>query len=233
MSDDNDCHGDAAAYVLGALEDQESAAFRQHMAGCAVCRDEVTALEAVVNALPMAAPQMEAPARLRRRLMTDVRADAKRRGTGSEGWRARTRLSLPALRGGRPALAAGALLAAAALAFGVVELSSGGSAQPRVIQASVLGVSGRATVRLSGGHAELTVEHIPAPPQGRIYQVWLQRGGERPSPTSALFSVTSSGAGTVDVPGNLHGVRTVLVTAEPLGGSKVPTRAPFIVAQLT
>ncbi len=231
MSKQNDCHGDAAAYVLGALEDDEAAAFRRHMAQCAVCRDEVVTLEGVVNALPMAAPQMEAPTRLRRRVMTEVQADARGRSTDSEGRAARRRPSWPAF-GGRPALAAGALLAAAALAFGVVELSSGGSAHPRVIQASVLGISGSATVRVSDGHAELAVQHIPAPPQGRIYQVWLQRGGKAPSPTSALFSVTSSGAGTVDIPGNLHGVRTIMVTAEPFGGSQVPTRAPVIIAQL-
>lgn len=231
MSEQNDCHGDAAAYVLGALEDEEAVAFRRHMGECAVCRDEVVNLEGVVNALPMAAPQMEVPARLRRRVMTEVRADARRRSVGSEGRSARWRLSWPAFVG-RPALAAGALFAAAALAFGVVQLSSGGSTHPRVIQASVLGVSGSATVRVSGGHAELAVQHIPAPPQGRIYQVWLQRGGKQPSPTSALFSVTSSGSGTVDIPGNLHGVRAVMVTAEPLGGSQVPTRAPVIIAQL-
>jgi anti-sigma-K factor RskA len=228
MSDDSDCRGDAAAYVLGALEADEATDFRRHLAGCAVCRDEVMALEGVVSALPMAAPQVEAPASLRRSLMTEVRADAKRRSPGSEGWRER----LPSFGGGRPALAAGALVAAAALAFGVVELSSSSSASPRVIQASVLGIPGSATVRVSGGHAELTVAHLPAPPQGRIYQVWLQRGG-KPSPTTALFGVTSSGAGSVDVPGNLHGVRAVMVTAEPFGGSRAPTRAPVIVAQLS
>jgi anti-sigma-K factor RskA len=230
MSDDSDCRGDAAAYVLGALEADEAANFRRHLAGCAVCRDEVTALEGVVSALPMAAPQVEAPTSLRRSLMTEVRADAKRRSPGSAGWR--ERLRLPSFGGGRPALAAGALFAAAVLAFGVVELSSSSSASPRVIQASVLGIPGSATVRVSGGHAELTVAHIPAPPQGRIYQVWLQRGG-KPSPTTALFGVTSSGAGSVDVPGSLHGVRAVMVTAEPFGGSRAPTRAPVIVAQLS
>ena len=39
----------------------------------------------------------------------------------------------------------------------------------------------------------------------------------------ALFSVNSQGSGTVAVPGTLHGVHEILVTAEPLGGSLVPT----------
>ena len=37
-------------------------------------------------------------------------------------------------------------------------------------------------------------------------------------------------SGTVAVPGSLRGVREILVTAEPLGGSPVPTRSPIIAA---
>ncbi|MBV8711530.1 MAG: hypothetical protein JOY56_07110, partial [Solirubrobacterales bacterium] len=44
--------------------------------------------------------------------------------------------------------------------------------------------------------------------------------------------VTTGGAGEVGVAGDLHGVSEVLVTAEPLGGSRVPTTAPVITAQL-
>ena len=80
--------------------------------------------------------------------------------------------------------------------------------------------------------AELTMRNMPTPPQGRIYEVWLKRDGEQPSPTNALFGVTSSGSAAVDVPGNLHGVTQVMVTPEPLGGSLVPTRSPVVVAQV-
>lgn len=232
MSERNDCGHEAAAYVLGALEAPEAAAFRRHMTGCSVCRNEVLALEQAADALPMAAPQVDPPADLKRRVMTEVRADAKRRRAESEGWLARMRLSVSALAR-RPALATGALVATVALAFGVAELSSGGSSQSRTIRASVIGVSGTAALRVSRGHAELTVAHIPPPPEGRIYEVWLRRDGQRPAPTSALFSVTSAGTASVDVPGDLHGVRTVMVTAEPLGGSTAPTRSPVIVAQLS
>jgi hypothetical protein len=102
-----------------------------------------------------------------------------------------------------------------------------------LVQASVTPPSASAVLRLSDGHAQLTVSHMLAPPPGKIYEVWLQRSGALPSPTTALFNVTSSGAGVVDVPGDLHGVRQVLVTPEPLGGSRVPTHAPVIVARLS
>ena len=77
MSGTHDCGGDAAAYVLGALEPGEAEAFRAHMHECAVCRDEVEALGGVVQALPMAAPQYLAPRGLRRRVMRE-RAAAQR-----------------------------------------------------------------------------------------------------------------------------------------------------------
>jgi anti-sigma-K factor RskA len=226
----SDCGHDAAAYVLGALESEEATAFRRHMVGCVVCRDEVAALQGVADALPMAAPRTGAPPSIKRRLMTEVRADAKRRRRAPDRRWTRARPVWPAL--GRPAMAAGALLAAFALALGAFELGSG-SSPPQLVRATVVGGTGNAVLRLSGGHAELAMEHIPAPPPGRIYEVWVKRGTQPPSPTSALFDVTRSGAGAVDVPGNLHGVSEVLVTPEPLGGSLVPTRAPVIVAQIS
>jgi hypothetical protein len=85
---------------------------------------------------------------------------------------------------------------------------------------------------VAGGRAELIVRHLPPPPAGRIYEVWLKRAGQQPSPTSALFSVTTTGAGDVGVPGDLRGVSEVLVTQEPAGGSLVPTDGPVIVATL-
>jgi anti-sigma-K factor RskA len=224
----NGCGQDAAAYVLGALGSEEAAAFRHHMAGCVVCRDEVAALQVVADALPMTAPQLAAPSNLKRRLMAEVQAESKIKRAGAPR---RARLAWPTAR--RPALVVGALLAAMAVTLGVVELGSGGSGSPTLVRASVPGGTGSAVLRLTGGHGELTVQHMPAPPVGRIYEVWLKRRGQPPSPTSALFSVTTAGNGAVDVPGNLRGVTEVLVTPEPLGGSPVPTRAPVILAQLS
>ncbi|HYM57033.1 MAG TPA: anti-sigma factor, partial [Solirubrobacteraceae bacterium] len=68
----------------------------------------------------------------------------------------------------------------------------------------------------------------PAPPQGRVYQVWLDRGGSTPEPTSALFTTRGDGSASVAVPGSLRGVRQILVTDEPVGGSELPTRRPII-----
>ncbi len=89
-----------------------------------------------------------------------------------------------------------------------------------------------AQVRESSGGTELIVSRMPPPPPGKIYQVWLAGPTGGPRPTTALFSVTRDGSASVGVSGNLHGDRQLLVTAEPLGGSRHPTSAPVIVADL-
>jgi len=58
---------DAAAYVLGALEDAELASFREHMEGCAPCRAEVANLQVVVDELPRATGGKVAKGELRAR----------------------------------------------------------------------------------------------------------------------------------------------------------------------
>jgi len=112
---------------------------------------------------------------------------------------------------------------------GVVTLGRGSRTQtyPGIVHAP--GAS--ASLRTSGGSAELRVSRLPAPPTGRIYQVWLKRGAQQPAPTKVLFATSS---GSVTVPGNLRGVQAVLVTDEPRpNGSLAPTRSPFIVVPLT
>jgi anti-sigma-K factor RskA len=224
MPETHDCGVDAAAYVLGALEPHEAKAFRAHLASCVVCRDEVGAFQQAVDALPMAVPQQPAPRRLRRRVRRAVRAEPKAVAAAPRRGRI---LIAP-----RPLAAGLAALAAAVATVGGIALSDGGSGGTRVIQASVVGSTGSAQLRIHGGHAQLVINHFPPPPRGRIYELWIKRGQHAPSPTSALFSVTSRGAGNVGVPGSLRGVTVVMVTPEPAGGSSAPTHAPVIVARL-
>jgi anti-sigma-K factor RskA len=222
----HDCGFDAGAYVLGALEPAEAERFRAHLAACAVCRDEVAALQAVVDELPLAAPQVRVPRALRRRVMAEVRASA--------GARPQRRLRGGAWRSSMPSWGAPALAALAAVLIGVgvgLGLSSG-SGSTHVVRASVSARSASVVLRISGSHGELILRGMPQPPAGKIYEVWLQRASGPPQPTSALFGVTSAGDGTVSVPGDLGGVKQVLVTPEPLGGSRAPTHAPVISARL-
>lgn len=230
MSETSDCCGDTAAYLLGALEPAEAERFRRHAENCVVCRDELVSLRHVVDALPLSAPRHRVPRALRRRMMREVRSASAL--TAQTARRRRQFLLGP----GRPvprSVLAGALAAVVALAIvGGVELAGSGSGAPRVIRASVTGVPGSAQLRISGGRAELVVSHLPPPPPGHIYEVWIKRGDRAPSPTDALFSVTDLGGADVGVPGSLDGVTAILVTPEPAGGSLAPTHTPVIVARL-
>ena len=88
-------------------------------------------------------------------------------------------------------------------------------------------------MHVTDGRGELVVRKMPAAPATKVYEVWLQRGSARPQPTTALFIPTASGSGSVDVPGDLHGVSRVMVTPEPAGGSPAPTHAPVLIARLS
>jgi anti-sigma factor RsiW len=146
--------------------------------------------------------------------------------------RERRRFRLPALAlRPLPAAVAAAVLIALGVGGGVL-LSSGGpsgtTVQARVVAPQAPGA--RASLTVADDRATLKVRDFPSPPAGRVYQVWLKRPGRDPDPTTALFR-TSGGSATVDVPGSMRGVDQVLVTAEPDGGSRAPTRQPVIIAQ--
>ncbi|HZU40331.1 MAG TPA: anti-sigma factor [Solirubrobacteraceae bacterium] len=230
------CAGDAAAYALGALEPAEAEAFRRHLESCVVCRDELAAFERVVDVLPSSAPQYRAPSALRRRVIGEVRADARRRArtgapdarrsawAGAAGVRRLPRLQL--------GLAGTGALAALIVAL-VLVLGGGGhgASSSRVVAAQVSG-PGSAEVRLSGARAELIVHGLPAAPPGEVYEVWLQTGSAPPRPANTLFDVGARGGASVGIVDRVSGATRLMVTAERAGGSAVPTHAPVIVARL-
>lgn len=222
----------AAAYALGALEPQEADRYREHLGECSVCREQLTELQSVVHLLPVTASQVRASGVMRERVIAVVRSEAELlKAAGPDADRpARTQLRW---RSRRLALLAAGTAAAAAVAVGAL-VGASGPANQRVIMAQVAASApgGRAQVRESGGHAELVVADMPQPPAGRIYEVWLAPLNQAPEPSDALFSVTRSGSASVDVPGDLRAIQRILVTAEPLGGSREPTSPPIIIATL-
>jgi anti-sigma-K factor RskA len=218
------CGDDVAAYALGALSSREAESLRAHLETCPVCADELAAFGDAVEMLAASAPPQRAPRGLRRRVMRAV-ADEPRLDAASRRRRDRQ------LRFPRPAFALTGATALAALIVALVLVFGGSGTSTRVVSAEVSG-HGQASLRLSGDHAQLIVNHFTPAPQGDIYEVWTERGSGNPQPTAALFGVTRSGEASVAVPGNMNGVSHVLVTAEPAGGTKVPTTKPVIEASL-
>lgn len=238
-----------AAYLLGALGDAEHRGFEAHLATCAHCREDVVGLRVVSDALPLAVPSVAPPPGLRDRLMETVRAEAdvlSAAGAAADrpapaGRKPGRRLSLSF---GRPlaiAGAAAALVLGVALGFGIgaatndTQTKTQTVVQVRTVQADVTAGTaprGTAVIVVRDGVATLRVRGLPVPPEGKVYEVWLlRRGAAAPSPTDALFSVSTGGSGRVALP-SVRGVEQVLVTAEPVGGSPAPTSQPFISATL-
>jgi anti-sigma-K factor RskA len=233
---DTECEerGQAAAYVLRALGHEEGERYREHLGSCAACKADVSSLQPVADSLPASAPRVVASQELRERIMATVRSEADllhAAGAGADRPQpARPRWRLRRLQ---------ALTVAGALGIGVlvgaVVLDTGSKAPtPRVTSAQLASLpsGAKAVLRRVGGHAELVVSGVSQPPRGKIYEVWLAREGKAPQPTDALFGVSHSGSASVNVPGNLAGVKQVMVTAEPLGGSSHPTSTAIIVATL-
>ena len=240
---------DVGAFVLGALPEDDRERFSAHLAECEACRREVAELQMVADTLPLAAPQVAPPPELKDRIMAIVRAEAYARQATHPAVDAPARPPAepppkrsrwPRVDWSRPLLGlrpipaalAAALLIAAGVAGGVV--LSGGADETRVVTAQVRipgAPAARASLAIAEDRTALRVRSFPAPPRGRIWQVWLKRPGRPPDSTDALFTVRD-GRATVPVPGDLDGVAQVLVTHEPRGGSRRPTRRPVVIASL-
>jgi anti-sigma-K factor RskA len=236
MTDDCRHRDDAGPWVLGALDDEDARAFAVHLESCPICRLEVAELQVVADVLPMAAPQLVPPPALKSRIMEVVESEAQLlRAAGPEADRP------PAVVGDRerrrffgwlrPVPAA--VLATALLALGVVAgvLLSGGE---DTTSHPGFGPKGaQVALRVTGEHGVLDLRGVPAAPNGRVYQVWLVHGKEKPRPTHTLFTVPSDGRARVEILESLKDTDQVLVTTEPPGGSEQPTSAPSLGAKLT
>jgi anti-sigma-K factor RskA len=232
---------DAGAYVLHALEADEAGDYARHLETCAECAQEVAALRPVADTLPLAAPVEMPPDALRGRIMAIVESEAELlRASGAEAdrparaERRERRGPLGWLGALKPLPIAG--LAAAVLAVGVgagVLIDSGGGPTTKTTTAQVAAAGASAVLRTTGDTTELAVSRMPAPPSGRVYQVWLKRDGEAPEPTHTLFNVRSDGKATVRITEPVDHADQLLVTAEPSGGSIVPTSNPVLKAQLS
>jgi anti-sigma factor RsiW len=141
---------DAAAYVLGALDEPE--AYREHLAKCAACQAEVAKLQPVVDTLPATVRPEVAPEALRRRVLATVRSEAQLlRAAGHEAdeppkpasrWRAR--------RGSWTAWVA----IAASLAVAIAIALDIGSTQPERVTSAQVAVQGaHASLRQRGGRS--------------------------------------------------------------------------------
>ena len=225
----------AGAYVLGALPEDERTGFEAHVTTCEACRIEVDELAGAADALPVSAPAMVPPPALKARIMAEVNREAALLAAAGAGAdrpepvkprrEKRRWFALPSI-----ALACTTLLAGIGVG---AALFAGGGGKTLSVAATGSAAKAVAEVDVSGNKAVLVAHNMPGPGQGKTYQVWLKRPGEPPQPTPALFTPLSDGSATATVTGDLRDGDQILVTAEPEGGSPMPTSDPVLAAQMT
>jgi len=210
-----------AAYLLGALEPGEGAALERHLAGCEECRTELEWLRPAVQLLPESVERVEPAPRLRQSLMEQVRAEA-RSAPASPSREPRWRLggwSLRPLAG----LAVVALVVAAVAAYAIGTSDSGGGETTTVTSGQAPGVT--AEVVSEGQSGTLHLANLHQLPPDEVLQAWVERDGQVES-AKTLFVPNQDGTASATID-DMGGVTTVMVTAEPRGGSAQPTSDPI------
>jgi Anti-sigma-K factor rskA/Putative zinc-finger len=227
---------DVGAYLLGALDDGERHEFERHLEGCARCAMDVARLRPATDALPRSVAQLDPPRGLKRSIMREVELEGEGEGEGEAPRRSFFERFLPRLPALRPA-AALAGVAAALLVGLVVGLGLGRSGDDgertvaaRMDSARLPAASGSLSVPEDGSGGVLRVQGMPAPPSGRVYQAWVQRGGAMlPQPT---FDIARDGSGAAALTEDLDDADAVLVTVEDRGGARSPSGKPMVSVKL-
>jgi anti-sigma-K factor RskA len=226
------------AYLLGALPELEAEVFEKHLAGCATCRRELNELRVASEALPSAVEPVLPPPELKESLMATVRAEAEERqeAKARPRWWPPFLGRLPQLSPAFAAVAAvGVLAIGVAVGIGVANIGGGGAKNVAALVDHTRAPSGSASLHVPSGDekgALLTVQGLPDPGAGKVYEVWVQRDGTM-QPAGALFSVGTGGSGSAGIPGSLKGAEAVAVTAERDGGTLKPTQMPVLTVKLS
>jgi anti-sigma-K factor RskA len=212
-----------AAYLLGALEPGEAAELERHLASCEECRTELEWLRPAVQLLPESVERVEPSPRLRQSLIEQVRAEAesgsespsRARRWGIHGW------SLRPLAG----LAALVLVVAAVAAYAI---GSGDSDDGGKTTTTAAGHSPGVTAEVvsQGEAGTLHLANLHQLPPDKVLQAWVEREG-RVESAKTLFVPNQDGTASATID-DMDGVTTVMVTAEPRGGSAQPTSDPIV-----
>lgn len=252
-------HEDTGAYVLDALTPAERTAFEAHLRSCPECAREVRDFAATAALLGRAVA-VEPPPELREAVLRRIRAEpgpVPEAGPMPEAGPAPEAVRTPAPRPWlRWALAA--CLAAAAGLGGVAAWQyqraddarrAAHLAQARAealtgVLADVLaapdaqlvsaraadGATGTAAVSRDRDRAVFMASGMPAPPAGRVYQLWFADPAGSMRPAGLLDPARPDAAAPLT--GAVGAATGIGVTLEPAGGSAAPTTAPLMLLAL-
>jgi anti-sigma-K factor RskA len=220
----SDIHALSGAYAVDAVDDIERASFERHLASCPTCRAEVASLREA-SALLADAATTTPPPELRDAVLSGI---------------TRVRPLPPVTVGGPvhrrrwfPALVAAVVLALVGVGGAVWQpwrddTSVQVSVTDQVLQdpdaerfTQELPNGATATVVRSAevDRAVLVTEDMPAPPDGKVYQLWYQS----PSRHMTSAGLMPDGADTALLEGNANDAVGAGMSLEPAGGSDQPT----------
>jgi anti-sigma-K factor RskA len=230
----SDIHALSGAYAVDALDDLERAGFERHLAGCAACRAEVASLREATAAMADDVA-LTPPSELRAAVLDGISrvrplppvVVGEHRVEGDENGGPVTR------RRWFPALVAAVVLALVGVGAAVWQpwqddTSTTLTAADRVLadpdaQRVTQELPNGATatiVRSAKEHrAVLVTEDMPAPPAGKVYQLWLQ------SPADEMVSagLMPADKSTALLAGDADDAIGAGISVEPEGGSEQPT----------
>lgn len=237
----------SGAFVLGALDDEEAAVVRSHLATCPDAHAEMTELAEVLPVLAASVPVIEPPAGLKSRLLeaaaaeprlgttalpaapvpatpvplTELRPTASRRE-----WAVRIAAVIAiVVLGGWNLLLQGQLRDSQAYEQQVASVVAA-AAQPgslTVVMAAQTGSANGLAAIDRAGRMTLAIRGLTPVSGGAVYEAWVVVPGTPPMPLGEL-AVTGSGTATMDgtgIPAS-PGV-VVALTREPGPGAKTPT----------
>lgn len=210
------------AYLLGALSPEEERRVEELLETSRSARDRVRYMQPAVELLGEAVERREPPPELRGRILTEIGVDDEtvaapaERKPARRSWFSFGSFSL------QPAMGFAAILLVAVVAVvGVVGYEVGTGGDGETTTAPHQTPSGTASLKINGDDGTLQLTGLTTLPPDQDYQAWVQRDGKMLP--SSLFAVRKNGTASAAIPHDLDGAERVVVTAEPRGGSRVPT----------
>lgn len=223
-----------AAYALEALDPAEVSGLEAHLRTCKICQADLAAYRRVssglLTAVPAHAPRPAVKLLLQKRLTHQTKPT--RSGLHWSPWQLAFAGALALIMG----LGIVSVLQLRSLVQDQAELNSRSDSQQlaiamlaypstQTIGFSENGISGSLLVDKQRGLISVFAWHLPVPPAGKTYQMWLiDPQGHR---SSGGFLVAESGypfvIAVITSPSPLSNLKGLGVTVEPVGGSPAPT----------
>ena len=230
--------------VLGVLEEPERSEVRAHLGrGCKACIAGLREARALAFAMGAGLGGPDPPRELRSRILAAASGVPLRRWSWFTAW---------AAAGGTALAAAGLMIYQAhnfraELTEARIEIERTGAAAAALRQAfDLIQAPETREVTFGQGRPEpprghvffnpsgvlLVASRLPAPPPGKIYEMWMIRGG-KPAP-AGLFTSNPQGNAIHLYRPSAPPIQSdvVAVTLESAGGVAAPTSTPIIVAPL-